>query len=612
MKSKHPEAAQAIRKWISERNLRTGASLPSALALANEIGFGRMPTTLACNMLISAGLLTRNGYKLSVGVETSVRPTISGEIHVVSYSEWFSRAAGRILAERGVKHRLVELSHTNHKNPRPTLRKIFARKPDGVILQMPEWIEGLESVLDREKIPMVICADAAPADLQHSSAGRDLRRGAEKAVRYLHRIGHREIAFVAFNADFPFFLHLTERELADSYRAVCLKLGLNRSAKAIWKLIYPEAAMREALLRQRKRHPEVTAIIAPQDAAALAAKIFDVPGEISVVSFIGYWENSRVSPTTLELHDADHCIALWACTEMISQIQAVESGRPKPMARHALFVPDVVVRESTRALARGEIREGERPLEPRLIPQYSSNPWESWSKTYAYLKKSRTQNWRQLDLSKLANHSMTREHGWLGGDPLLHFSPGLRSIHGVPFEVIEENRNGGRTVVTFRSPHTHTAEKKELPARVKLPVGGPVKALYFLHGCGYAQPMAFAEYRIHFEKGNAARIPLIPIGPAIPMASRRLGKLKPNLQDWWTGYEQRDFPHAKYVTVFNQADPQEYERALYTLEWINPRPNEELSHIEVRVDPRAGPALALIAVTALVRTVRLVSPPSCS
>ena len=54
-----------------------------------------------------------------------------------------------------------------------------------------------------------------------------------------------------------------------------------------------------------------------------------------------------------------------------------------------------------------------------------------------------------------------------------------------------------------------------------------------------------------------------------------------------------------HAVVFNPADPMEYERYLYTLEWINPRPREEVSFIEIRVDPTAGPALVLIAVTAL-------------
>ena len=362
------------------------------------------------------------------------------------------------------------------------------------------------------------------------------------------------------------------------------------------------------MLEGRRRNPKVTAIFANSACAALAAKTFKVPEEISVVSFLDRAPQSPPPMTAVAVREPAEAIALWACSEIISRIQVLEQGRPMPPPRQVLFVPELILRQSTRALAR---RAKEKAGGPAIGPigpmgriggmgSTAASPWDSWSKTYAYLKKSRTHHWRQFDLSKLANHSMTREHGWLGEEPLLHFSPGLRSIHGIPFQVIEGNLNGGRAVVTFRSPQTLTTEGKELPVRVKLPVGGAVKALYFLHGCGYARPTAFGEYRIHFKKGKAASIPLIPIGPTMESARQRLGKLKPNLQDWWQGVEQQDFPHSKYVTVFNPARPGEYERYLYTLEWINPRPGDEVSHIEARVDPEAGPGLALVAVTALV------------
>jgi len=126
-----------------------------------------------------------------------------------------------------------------------------------------------------------------------------------------------------------------------------------------------------------------------------------------------------------------------------------------------------------------------------------------------------------------------------------------------------------------------------------------VKALYFLHGCASAQPVPFAEYIMHFKTGKKSKVPLVPCGAALRRGHRQNGKLKPNLQDWWPRFEQQDFPHAFHATIFNPADPEDYERTLYSLEWINRWPKEEVSHIEVRVNPKAGPVLALIAVTAL-------------
>jgi hypothetical protein len=134
---------------------------------------------------------------------------------------------------------------------------------------------------------------------------------------------------------------------------------------------------------------------------------------------------------------------------------------------------------------------------------------------------------------------------------------------------------------------------------VNAPVNCRVKSLYFLHGCGYEAPVSFAEYVMHDERGNSSRVPLVPLGLPQRTAHKHLRGLKPNLQDWWSGYPQRDFPHAHHVTVYNPADPAGYERTLYSLEWINPHPEDEIRYVEVRVDPKAGPTLALIAVTAL-------------
>jgi|GEM_PF-852212 len=593
VKSKHPEAARAIRKWISERNLRPGASLPSGRFLAKEIGFSRVTAALACNNLISGGLLKRNGYKLLVGEGAPVRAPVSGDVCLLSYSGNFLKVAGRTLDERGVKHRAVELSYTKHPSPAPVLREVFSEKPAGMILWMGGWIEGLVPLLEKETSPLVVCANAVPPGLRHSSVGTDVCWNAEIALKHLFGLGHRKIACVSLECPIS-------RSLEACFMKGCWQLGI--SSRAIWRTeARDKDEFREMLLERLTQNPGVTAIVAGNTLAKLAAAAFDLPREFSVVSL---FDSEQSSLTAVTLRDQDACIASWACTEIISRIQSAESGRPMPPPHHALFVPELIDRGSTRALAHREKEiAGVSSISPmgRIggMGRMAASPGASWTKTYTYLKRSRTHNWRQLDLSKLANHSMTREHGWLGGEPLLHFPSGLRSIHGVPFQVIEENRNGGRAVVTFRSPHTHSAEGKALPVLVKLPVGGPVKALYFLHGCGHARPTAFAEYRIHFTTGPVAIIPLALIGTDMKSARQRLGKLKPNLQDWWPSYPQQDFPHAKYVTVFNPADPQEYERYLYTLEWINPRPKDEISHIEVRVDPKAGPALGLVAVTAL-------------
>jgi hypothetical protein len=355
--------------------------------------------------------------------------------------------------------------------------------------------------------------------------------------------------------------------------------------------------LREVLRAGRRRHPEVTALLCNDWAGICATETFSVPEELSVVGFGGTPEGAASHPplTTVAIRDAD-AVALWGCTSLISQIQTIQSGRPPKPPTQAMLMPDLVLRKSTKALVSRKVaaKNLQQPIREKL------DPAGTWRNIYPFLKRRGTHHWLQLKLSTLANHNFSRHHGWLGAEPLEHFPPGLRSIHGVPFQILDERQNEGRAVITFRSPHSHSAGQEDLPITVKMKLNSRVKALYFLHGCGHAKPIPFAEYIMHYKRGEAARVTLIPMGPSRSLAQELLGDLKPNLQDWWPDpYQPENFPHAHHVTVFNPAEPELYERSLYSLEWLNPRPDDEVDFIEVRVAPEAGPTLALIAVTAL-------------
>jgi len=325
-------------------------------------------------------------------------------------------------------------------------------------------------------------------------------------------------------------------------------------------------------------------------------RTFSVPREISVVGMGKSWLGPAPRPpvTMVQLRDLD-VLASWACTNLIEQIQTIQAGKPPKPPTETLFVPELLPGKSTRVISAKKL-----PVKTQVTSAPPiAHPSQTWRNIYPFLKTNGQDEWRPLDLSKLANHSITRQHGWLGAEPLEHFPPGLRSIHGVPFQILNEKRNRGHAVVTFRSPHSHSTKGKRLPMGVSVKVNLQTKALYFLHGCGYAKSVAFAEYIIHFASGHKSSIPLVPLGLTGGNLPKPPKHLRPNLQDWWDGYEQRDFPHAHHATVYDVANPTSYERTLYSLEWINPRPTDKVCSIEVCVDANAGPVLALVAVTAL-------------
>ena len=349
MKSQYLDAVQAIHNFIASQKLRPGARLPSSRLLAEHLGFLRKTTDRACQHMITRGILIRNGYKLLVGTETPARQSIEGVVYVASYLEPFSRAVGRILAERGVNHRRMELTSIKHNNPLPVLRKILAEKPAGVIFWRSSWIEGLESVAGQCNIPIVICADGAP-DVDLSTAQTDWFRGMEKALMHLFSLGHRHIALVSGNKASTFDL-----ALASAYRTVCERLGLKQSASLIWQAdsLHNEV-MRNMMLERRRSSPDVTALIVGQYGCIEATEIFSVPEEVSIVSIMGSDNLSKRKPplTTVSLRDSDDCIASWACSEIIAQIQARESGRPKRPPRHAFFAPELIIGGSTRDLTK--------------------------------------------------------------------------------------------------------------------------------------------------------------------------------------------------------------------------------------------------------------------
>ena len=591
MKTQFHGATQVIRDWLVQEHFPAGTRLPSRKTLVAQFQLSPALVLRACQTLVSAGLLYRDGYKLIVRSTAQAVPMVTGTIYVLSYYDKFSHAVARILTERGISHRIVELSWTRHRHLAPVLRKIFAQKAAGIILWGTELREDTKFLLKSSGLPITICADGMD-EVSLSSVQTDFYRGAEKAVRHLYELGHRHIAHIS-EGDRP-----AQRASVNYFRAACLKLNLVKSASLVWQAEnWHEEIMGDIMLEGRRRHPEVTAIFCGDLAGVVATQLFRVPDELSVVSSGGFTAGLETRPplTTVALRDPEETVALWACTDLISQIQTLAAGRPARPPKHTFLVPDLILRASTQALSTSKIA-AKASHEARASEEHVP---DTWRKVYPFIQKSGSDQWHQLDISGPANHSMTKQHGWLGQESLEHFPPGLRSIHGVPFQVLDENKNGGRAVITFRSPHSHSAGKEKLPTRASIRVGRQAKALYFLHGCGYAKPIAFAEYVMHYRAGEPFRVALIPLGSSRRLAAENLGRLQPNMQDWWPDFERPNFPHAHCVTIFDPTNPAVYERSLYSLEWINPRPGDEITSVEVRVDPSAGPTLALVAITAL-------------
>jgi hypothetical protein len=92
---------------------------------------------------------------------------------------------------------------------------------------------------------------------------------------------------------------------------------------------------------------------------------------------------------------------------------------------------------------------------------------------------------------------------------------GVQSVGGVPFEVIDPAKNGGRGLLVLHSPHAPASRK--WPRQVEIPVGQQGKRLFFLgnvHGWAADDPGAgdwgaVAEYVIAYADGQKQTVPLV-------------------------------------------------------------------------------------------------------
>lgn len=192
------------------------------------------------------------------------------------------------------------------------------------------------------------------------------------------------------------------------------------------------------------------------------------------------------------------------------------------------------------------------------------------------------------------------EAGWGNRLPIPPLDPGEWLCHGIPFRL--SGRPGGDpSAVLLRSATCPELAGRPLPCRVSLRVGRKVRAVYFLHACGYPPPDgACGRYRLVFADGHAEPLPLVAGRRSLcpnPLRPRAGGR-GANIQDWHPLVRQIKTAAARPVCLVDVRRRLGDIGYVYTLEWRNPRPARPLARIEIEAD-RAGDGPAMLAVFAV-------------
>ncbi len=590
---------------IRQAEGRRGQPFPTEKVLAAQWGVSQAAVNRAALRLIAAGRLRREGYKLLPVAATTVS-LVGARLAVLSHRSARFPGIAEEAARRGV--RVEEFFFIGRDTLRNALQKALQHRFDGVIMRLTdsgwEW-DNEAAELDRLRIPSVV-AEEAPAG--HNLAAEDLRTAAEQAVCHLFARGHREIVCLG-----SLRRMLRSAAVRKGFEEACLRLGLTSAARNFYELNShtPEAVRAEFQLIRRSC-PLASAVVLfdpevlKSFVTAMRKEGLRLARDLSVV-VVGDSVEARTTepPVTCVSFDAK-CIAHLALDLVCQQMLEVRRiGRVPPRQRLRLEGTlrergSVSTLETLPTARPDDTARGANRLArvwPHAIEQRLREAAETWQWPHRLVETGPHGAFQPIDLSAAANRSLRRPHGWLGHLPLLHLGSGLLRLHGVDFSVLDERTNRGRSVVVLRSSRFPPTSRRSLPDELVLPVGRKVRAVYFLHGCGYAgERVPFAWYEFRQQGRPPAIVPLVArgVGPAhspdTPPA---------NIQDWWPEFPQFNADGVRHVAITESGDPFAYERYLYSYEWENPAPDVVLDEVRVRSNPAVPTTLGLLAVTLL-------------
>jgi len=226
----------------------------------------------------------------------------------------------------------------------------------------------------------------------------------------------------------------------------------------------------------------------------------------------------------------------------------------------------------------------------------SENKLEPTSDSKAFFE---SRGFVPLTLASFANKSRNEfntNHDRTQVMPLLHFPAGKRIIHNVPFDVIDEETNGGKSFIALHDMPNY--QLKAAPLSIRIPVQKRFKTAWILHACLWTISMKHASsYLVHYVDGTSIAIPVIALDRANPKTPHRTLRARPNIQDWWYTRKPLETDEARPVLVQNPEDPDLYRRYLYTLRWMNPYPHLEIKTLTLKGQGSGPTTVVVLAVT---------------
>ncbi|HSI09821.1 MAG TPA: substrate-binding domain-containing protein [Rariglobus sp.] len=615
------EADTRLREWLDAAAHKPGTRLPSERALAAQLGIQHYALNRAMSRLITEGRVVREGYKLFVSKPAQTVVTDSCNL-VVAQRSMHLASYRRVAKEMGIKLKLHLWEST--EEALLMLDRLDSRDTEVVLFDPPYGTPGTAwepTVLRLTKhgIP-VVCIGQPSQELP--CVLTDNTQALHLAVRHLVDLGHREIGFVTAPPVSPMAI-----EVVDMWNDSCHSHHLRKSSRRIYfqnNIRLKDEAVEVADLLV-KDWSDATALIVfsgldyniHQLQEQLIQKGRRIPQDLSLLFIGGSKSLLSASPaiTTVNhdisvMQEAAFHLAQRAMrkTKALGLLPPPCSLRIQPRlnVRESTRLLELPEPKSTKSIQRGITRSAEALPPSNILPGSTENLQASLRKPYPLAAKASLAEkppFSSIELQPYVNRPLNYRRGWLGDLPLRNFPPGIHEIHGVPFQILGGSKRSDCGAVVFHSAVNATGSSQKLPDSISLPIRERVKAVYILHGCGYAKTLqTFAHYDFISRKKRLARIPIVSLGYSQPghhPAHPGTEEPTPNIQDWWPDFPHGDFPHARMAPLAEDdgVGHQPHHVYLYTLEWINPEPDKIVDRLEITVDPDVSTTLGVLAAT---------------
>jgi DNA-binding LacI/PurR family transcriptional regulator len=617
------KADTLIRDWIKTSGIREGNRLPSERALARQMDLPHYSINRAMAHLISEGLIIREGYKLYCGSKRAAESSFTCHL-MINYGSTNLKSFRKVARELGVS--LVLDRWESVDDAVALLHQLDTETTTGVIFE-PPFVQGIHSWeqttqrLLSHGIP-VVCTSIPGTGVPNVLA--DHPRALKLIFDHLKELGHHELALVSVHSLTP-----TVEEVLDTWKLLCAQYGFTNSIRRI-QIPNVTNMMKEDIADLTNRlvgeWEKVTALVIYSESLfnahllleSLTRKKKNVPKDLSLI-FVRDFNNLRTLTPPVSAVDCDGPLIQEMAFRMIQRM-ARKKDSPgftdfSQFMGSIRIQPELILRGSTAMCLTASHRHEHLPLQAA-----ASSPKSSSEKSHMEVEQDRTAalkrpydltaraaatRFAQLDLKTHMNRPLNFRRGWLGDLPLRNFDPGEHIIHGVPFHILGGHTRADCGAIIFHSNMNSRGNAQELPTHLRVPIAMKAKAVYILHGCGFARFLnPFASYAFYRGRKQIEKVPIVSLGQSPASYNENDGpsdSLRANIQDWWPDVPQRNFPHARMAPINESESPDGFGRYvyLYTLEWINPSPEKPVDALEIEVDPVQSTTLGVLAITVL-------------